>query len=236
MSPYPLKSFLAVCVFAAVHLFAHKARRFERVYSIWILSIGGGIAISYVFVDILPKLSRHEPLISRTIRWIFPYFEKHVYVIALLGFLLFLSVDRSKNLLRNNSAFFYFSISSYALLNLLLGYAVADLDNPEVRPLLLFTLAMGLHYFANDYSLTSTLGKQYDHIAKWILIGCLFAGWFIGLVIELSAAAVAMVSAFIGGGVIMNVTRHELPEGHVYNLLAFLAASIAYATILMTIG
>lgn len=117
---YPIQSLLAVIVFALIHLFANRARRLSFHQNF--LSIGSGIAIAYVFIDILPKLSKHEPVINKAIWHFFPYFEKHVYVMALLGFLLFFVVDHSNKSTPDSTAKFYFALSAYALLNILVGY------------------------------------------------------------------------------------------------------------------
>jgi len=233
---YHYQSLLAVLLFAFVHLFAEKARRLPLGFRRRFLSAGSGIAIAYVFIDLMPKLSKFEPVVTNAIKPFFPLFERHVYVMALLGFLLFFLVDRGKSILDGKPAYLYLSLSSYAIFNLFIGYAVVDVKNPEVQPLALFSLALALHYFVNDYSLTETLGEQYDHVAKWILIAFLFIGWFLGLLFELPPAAVGLISAFIGGGVIMNVTRHELPEGHPTSVPALIVASIVYTAILLMIG
>jgi hypothetical protein len=73
-------------------------------------------------------------------------------------------------------------------------------------------------------------------IGKWILILSLFAGWLTGSWFELSASGVALVTAFIGGGVIMNVTRHELPSENPNSLSAFLVAAGVYSFILLSVG
>jgi hypothetical protein len=236
MLGYTIKSLCAVIIFALVHLFANRARLLDTRFHRRLLSLGSGIAIAYIFIDILPKLSKHEPAINQMIWRVFPYFERHVYISALLGFLLFFIVDRSNKLLKKHPARFYLSLSSYSLLNILIGYAVVDINNPEVRPLILFTIAIALHYFVNDYSLTENFQEQYDHVAKWILIASLFLGWTIGLLFKLPAAGVALISAFIGGGVIMNVTRHELPDEHPTSLPCFLLAAFFYTLILLLVG
>lgn len=233
--PYTFLAFLSVSLFAAIHLFAKNLYLKNSIYQTKFLSIGSGVAIAYVFVDILPKLSKNDFLITQAITSVFPYFEKHVYVMALLGFLLFFSVDRSKGLAKKHY-YFYLSLASYAFLNFLVGYAVVDKNNPEVKPLFLFTIAMGLHYFMNDYTLTKEHGKEYNRFAKWILISCLFIGWAVGAITELSSTAVALISAFIGGGVIMNVTRHELGNENQDNLALFIFATCTYTVILLLIG
>lgn len=236
MFNYPFNSLLAIALFASVHLFAHKAQKLSLAWKRRFLSIGSGIAIAYVFIDLLPKLSKYEPIVTSAVRHFFPYFERHVYAMALIGFLLFFSLDRSKDMLAGAKAYWFLSLASYALFNLFIGYAVVDVDNPEVKPLLLFSLAIALHYFVNDYSLTQSLGDQYDHVAKWILVSSLILGWLLGYFYTLPAAAVGLVSAFIGGGVIMNVTRHELPSDKPNSLSAFLIAAALYSLTLLMIG
>jgi hypothetical protein len=233
---YIITSLSAVILFSLVHLFANQAQRLSTDFHRRFLSMGSGIAIAYVFIDLLPKLAKNEPAVNEVIWRFFPYFERHVYIMALIGFLLFFMVDRSSKIMQKSQASFYLSLSSYALLNILIGYAVVDIDNPEVQPLLLFTIAIGLHYFSIDYSLNKNFGDRYNHSAKYILISCIFLGWLTGLFFVLSETAVALISAFIGGGVIMNVTRHELPDEHPTSVPSFLLAAFIYTLILLLIG
>ncbi len=232
---YPLISFCVICTFTIVHLFAAKAQYLSFNSHGRFLSFGGGIAIAYVFIDLLPKLAESDILVTQALSGIFPYFERHAYIMALFGFLLFFGVDKAQKPIPSKSAF-WLSLLSYSLFNFLIGYAVADKDNPEVKPLLLFTLAIALHYFTIDYSLSEAHGNDYKQFGKWILILCLFLGWLTGLWIVLSPPAVALVSAFIGGGVMMNVMRHELPKENPNNLTAFFSAATIYTIILLTIG
>lgn len=232
---YLFLSFLSVLLFALVHVSSRVTAQLNTILHGKLLSTGGGIAIAYVFIDLLPKLGKSDQTIQHTLKSIFPYIEKHAYVMALTGFLLFFVVSQSRNFLQGKGRF-WLSLLSYSFFNFLIGYAVVDQNNLEVQPLLLFTIAMALHFFVNDFSLSKEHGEAYHRIIKWVLILFLFLGWLTGLWIKLPEAAVALVSAFIGGGVIMNVTRHELPKHNPHNLGAFLIASILYTLILLTIG
>lgn len=231
--PYSVLSFSVVVIFALVHLYAKKLQYLDRASHSRFLSAGGGIAIAYVFVDLLPKLAKNNATVKESLQHLLPYIENHAYVIALLGFLLFFAVDRSQGILENQKTFFWLSMGSYALFNFFVGYAVVDKANKEVQPLALFTLAMTLHYFINDYSLTQAHGEDYHRFGKWILIGALFIGWLTGFWFALSQTAIALISAFIGGGIIMNVTRHELPANNPHSLSAFLSATALYTLILL---
>ncbi|MBA3817214.1 MAG: hypothetical protein H0X29_12005 [Parachlamydiaceae bacterium] len=226
---------ISVIIFALVHICAKFAYKLDGIIHGKLLSAGGGVAIAYVFIDLLPKLGESDQIVEKSILPIFPYFEKHVYLMALAGFLLFFIVGQSRSYLEGNGRF-WLSLLSYALFNFLVGYAVVDKNDLEVQPLALFTIAIALHYFINDFTLTKEHGLIYEKLGKWLLIASLFFGWFAGLWIKLPEAAVALVSAFIGGGVIMNVTRHELPQDSPHSLGAFLLASFVYAFILLTIG
>ena len=233
--PYPCIALLSVILFAVVHLFASYTRGWDRISHGRFLSFGGGVAIAYVFVDLLPKLAKSDLIVQQALSGIFPYFERHVYVMALVGFLLFFVVGRCQAIVPKRTGF-WLSLVSYALFNFLVGYAVVDKDDPEVQPLFLFTFAMALHYFANDFSLNKAHGKEYSETGKWVLIASLFLGWLVGVWVILPATAVALVSAFIAGGVIMNVTRHELPTENPHSLGAFLLSSLFYTIILLSIG
>jgi hypothetical protein len=240
--PYPAISFCSVMLFALVHLFAERARCFAFTSQARFLSLGSGVAIAYVFIDLLPKLGRSSALIQQMFKGILPFAERHVFIMALLGFLLFFIVDRTSSVLLGSKRAHGLSpvhcsvLGSYALFNFFVGYAVVDPHDPEVQPLALFTFAMGLHYFVNDYSLSRAYGDEYDAFARWLLVASLLLGWVVGWLFTLPQAAVALISAFIGGGVIMNVTRHELPKDAPNSLGAFLFGALFYTMLLLLLN
>lgn len=233
--PYPIIAFMSVVVFACVHLFASYLSRINTVLHGRFLSVGGGIAIAYVFIDLLPKLCEADIVVREAFMGFFPYFERHVYIMALCGFLLFFLVDRVQRTSWQQASF-CLSLTSYALFNFLVGYAVTYKDDPDIQPLALFTFAMALHYFTNDYTLSMEHGASYNRFGRWILVASLFLGWITGLQIRISPAAIALVNAFIGGGVIMNVTRHELPGEESNSTTAFLLGALFYTVVLLAIG
>lgn len=208
-------SFFAVAVFALVHLLAPKTKQLSHKAQGNLLSTGSGFALAYVFIDLLPKLGDLQ--VS---------FEKWIYLLALLGFLLFFSVERSPT--RS-----WFSLGAYSLFNFFVGYAVRDPYDPEVQPLFLFTVAVALHFFANDFSITNAHPQFYGTRERWILVAALFLGWFVGIFWQLDQTAISLVTAFIAGGIIMNVMRHELPKKNPHNLAAFYGAVLLYALILL---
>lgn len=232
---YHLIALIAVIIFSLIHLFANQTNKLSIKTRSQFLSMAGGVAIAYVFVNLLPKLAKSDLIVQQAFAGVFPYFERHVYIMALAGFLLFMVVDKSPHFLRGKGSFLL-SLISYAVFNFFVGYAVVDKNDPEVQPLLLFTIAMGLHYFGNDFTLTEEHGREYQSYGKWILVFSLLLGWAAGIWFSLSATAVALLSAFIGGGVIMNVIRHELPKKNPHNLIYFIVFAGIYTAILLSVG
>jgi len=235
MLPYSVMAFISILVLASVHLLAGKMHNTDSAWQGRFLSIGGGIAIAYVFIELLPKLCLGDLVVRQALTGIFPFAERHVYILALLGFLLFFTVDRLQSIPLQQAPF-YLSLASYALFNFFMGYAVTYKDDPDIQPLALFIFAMALHYFTNDYTLNRDHRDYYQTYGKWILIGSLFFGWVIGNIVIISPAAIALINAFIGGGVIMNVTRHELPAENPNSTPTFLFGAVVYTLILLTVG
>lgn len=233
--PYPLGALLSIAVFIGVHLLT---ARMQPTGSLWrgkFLSMGGGIAIAYVFIDLLPKLCKGDIIVQQAFSGIFPFVERHVYVMALCGFLLFFAVDRLKGTSWQQTSF-ALSMASYAIFNFLVGYAVTYKNDPDIQPLALFTLAIALHYFTNDYTLNKEHGEAYKSYGRWVLASSLLAGWVVGNLFIISSAAIALINAFVGGGVIMNVIRHELPTDNPNSTATFLIGAIFYTAILFAVG
>lgn len=225
----PLLSILILCF---VHLKGSSPRLTQSFFHGKFLSIGGGIAIAYVFIDLLPKLSESDILVRRFLSGIFPYFERHVYILALCGFMLFFLVDRSKNITWVNASY-WLSLVSYTLFNFFIGYAIGFQNDPDIQPLALFTVAMALHFFTNDYTLNRENPGIHKSFGRWVLIAALLSGLFVSEHWTISPAAIALVNAFIAGGVIMNVTRHELPEDNPNSALAFIFGAVLYTLVIL---
>lgn len=215
-----MNSLAAILILSAVHL---SMGFFSKVNPPRLLSFGSGVAIAYIFVDLLPKLCVNDSIIKAS--GLFPFMEKHVYILALIGFLVFYLVEKKK--------FEKFSILSYMIFNFMIGYAIADKDDPDVRPLYLFTIAIGLHYFTTDYAMREKTPVIYHQLIRWLAVLSLIGGWALSYVYVLPETAVALVAAYIAGGVILNVTRHELPADRPNDTGSFLLGSFIYSFLIL---
>ncbi|WP_052455643.1 hypothetical protein [Bhargavaea cecembensis] len=94
---------------------------------------------------------------------------------------------------------------------------------------------MGLNFVVNDWGLRGIHRGYYDRYGRWLLAAAIFAGWLIGTVTEIEDVFISYLSAFLAGGVIMNVMKEELPKERQSSFLAFLAGVVGYAVILLAV-
>ena len=221
--------FLSLLILAAIHLFANRARVFGWVWHGKFLSFASGISFAYVFVDLLPALEKGEPVLKRTFEHVIPYLDRHSYLIALLGILFYYGIQPRTPSQKKN---LWLPISGYLLFNFFIGASLSDSSNPEIQPLELFTIAIGMHYFVRDHM--SGISKQ-----PWVLatlIFSLFAGYFIGYFTKIPDVITAIGISFIAGGIFLNVLHYELPKREKGGYLWFVFGSLLYTAMLLGLG
>ena len=228
---------IALAVLAGVHLLAktlHSGESESR--SAW-LSAAGGISVAYVFVHLLPGLSAGQKAVEEGIPAL-DFVEDHVFIIALVGMTLFYAVELASRSARRaegemGSAPFWLSMTSYAIFNAAVGYLVVHWQ--AMMSLTTYTVAMSLHFIVNDTGLRRHHREDYDRAGRWILAAAIGAGWLVGETTEVSAAALALITAFIGGGVILHVLKEELPEERRSNFWAFALGAAGYTVLLQAV-
>jgi hypothetical protein len=232
----------------AVHLVAGKIR-FLRVIprSRW-LSASSGVSVAYVFVHILPDLAEGQRTLREVTGGPTGFAEHHVYLLALLGMMIFYGLERlakeSRRARRADTAdhddvtspgVFWLHAGSFSLYNALIGYLLLHREVPGRQSLVLFGLAMATHFLVNDYGLREDHKWRYDRLGRWILAAAVLVGYATGLLVEVHRAAVAALFAFLAGGVVLNVLKEELPEERQSNFWAFAAGAAAYAGLLIAV-
>jgi hypothetical protein len=246
MNAVIIVSLLAVVVLAIVHLLAGKMRVLDVTpRSVW-LSIAGGVSVAYVFVHLLPDLAQEQQTIREAAGERFNFLEYHVYLVSLVGLAAFYGLERSAKVSRQRkrgagkedsteAGVFWLHAASFTLYNALIGYLLLHREEPGLGSLIFFALAMGVHFVVNDFGLREDHKGSYDRIGRWILATAIIAGWVVGLLFEVSEAAIAVLFAFLAGGVIMNVLKEELPQERKSRFWAFAVGAGAYAAILLTL-
>ena len=223
--------FISILVLSIIHLFANQAKVLGWVWHGRFLSFAAGISFAYVFIDLLPVLEKGQPALKQTFDKIIPYFDRHAYLIALIGVLFYYGLDTQPE--SGEKKTFWLSLGGYLLFNFFVGASLSDPTNPDIQPLILFTIAMGMHYFVRDHNAAVDNMSLYMHQARWWLVAALFAGYIAGNLTHIPDVLVAIFMSFLAGGIMLNVLRYELPKREQVGYFFFLLGSLLYTAILL---
>lgn len=237
-------STLFAVILAIVHLYSSQLRFLEQTPRSRWLSLGSGVSVAYVFVHILPDLSEAQETISNSLALNFTFLEHHIYLVALLGLGVFYGLERLARVSRQQNrstgkgdvteaSVFWIHIASFSLYNALIGYLLLRREQPGILSLLFFFIAMALHFVVNDYGLREHHKQLYKQIGRWVLAAAIIAGWIIGSSTEIHQAAIAVLFAFLAGGIVLNVLKEELPKERESRFWAFALGATAYAILLL---
>jgi len=239
-------SCVAVATLMAVHLFAGRLRFLEGAPRSRWLSAGGGISVAYVFLHLLPELGEGQEIVAaaETVGFL----DRHVYLVALIGLAAFYGLERLAR--RQGGApgdegeagggpVFAVHVASFALYNAVVGYLLVHRrveDEGDRRALVFFAVAMATHFVVNDYGLRERHRAAYTRVGRWVLAGTVLLGWVVGLAYEVPETAVILLQALLGGGIILNVLKEELPAERESRFSAFAFGAGAYAVLLFLAG
>ncbi|GHA72008.1 hypothetical protein [Pontibacter akesuensis] len=231
-----------VLVLALIHFFGTRLRFLEGLpRSVW-LSLAGGVSVAYVFLHLFPEFSEGQAHIKE-FGGLGGFLEHHVYLMALIGLAFFYGLERAViedkqeqgKGQKPSGGVFWIHIGSFAIYNALIGYLLFQREEGALQELILFSIAMALHFIVNDYALQEHHKERYKRIGRWVLVVALVAGWVVGYLLQISESAIALLMAFVGGGVILNVMKEELPEERASRYWAFALGAGLYATLLLSL-
>ena len=231
---------------ALVHIFASRTEWLSQWPRRWWVSFAGGISIAYIFLDILPELDHAQKEIEHGINFLMEYLESHVYLLALAGLAIFYGLEKlalrsrqynqqitGKNI--TSLGIFWVHIISFGLYNLILGYLLRESENHGLQACLILFVALAMHFIVNDVRLREHHQHAYDQLGRWLLAGAILVGWILGQAIQVNAAAIAAIWAFVAGGIILNVLKEELPEEQESHFGMFVFGAGIYSIILLAL-
>jgi hypothetical protein len=237
---------LSALVFAAIHLFIGRLRALDVVPRSRWLSGAGGVAVAYVFLHILPELAAHRETFVAVLGVEGLAAEMRVYLVALAGLVTFYGLERAATVSRHRSrrqrgedavesGLYWIHIGAFAVYNALIGYLLLHRDETGGWSLATFSVAMALHFVTADFGLRQHHKGRYDHSGRWILSAAVLLGWLLAVVTSVHEIVLALLFAFLAGGVVLNVLKEELPDERESRFWPFLAGAGAYAALLLAL-
>ncbi len=216
-------SLVACTVIVTIHLVTPRLRFIRNPKGAW-LPISVGVAIAYVFVDLFPHLAKtHYKLSEAKLTGVPGLLSNNLYVISLAGFTAFLGVALWVKRFNREQCTTDLTLSTAPLrvklecasltaYNFLIGYILAEQASIRPEPILLFGVAMAIHFAGIDGLFREHFPKLADRAGRYLFAAGLMAGWASGIVFTISPAWLIACYAFLAGGIIVVATIYELPE------------------------
>jgi len=248
-----LDSIVAVLALAALHIYCGKLGIIRQDdHSPW-LSFAGGVAIAYVFMVLLPKLSDWQALVAQVQgqnpvsgslgtqgESLKKFLIYEVFASALAGLVVFYGLERAvywfkarqQQELRARvraTGLFGVHISVFAAYNILIGYMVVHSEIPGRLILILGVVAFGLHFLGINHELWRNYQEKFDCYGRWILAAALLVGWSVGVLTDFDQQVYIGMYSFVAGAIIMNVFNDELPSGSQARFWPFFVGVTGYS-------
>ncbi|NEK86747.1 hypothetical protein GCU60_13435 [Blastococcus saxobsidens] len=245
---------------AALHVAAPRLRGLPLVPERVTGSFAGGLAVAYVFLHLLPEIAEGNEAIGEALSDVLeptPLLDLGVFLVALAGFAAFYGLDRlarSRAVAAGSTGgagaggrqaggegaggaepagVYWLHLGSFMVYNALITYTMALRLQTGVAFALLFAVAMGLHFVLTDRSLEEHYPHRFPRSGRLLLAAALLLGWGAdALFAPTSTVVVALLTALLGGSILLNVFKEELPASGRSSFGWFLAGLTLYAGLL----
>jgi multisubunit Na+/H+ antiporter MnhE subunit len=242
-----MSSLAAILTIAFVHAGAGAASVLRHPWQSRLLSAAAGISVAYVIVDLMPEVVAWQQVLSSS--GPMQGLPHQTATIVLAGFIVAFWIEtvarrtltqrRAEAEDESELGTFRANLATAFLMNLMIGYAVAAPSNEPIQPLWLFAGVMALYSVVNDHALAEHHPERYRKRGRWLLVAALFAGWIVGTLSVSTTPhwAFGLLTAYLLGGIMFNVMRHQLPyTERPVDALAFAAAAIVYGGLALSMS
>lgn len=236
-------SLLLALGFSFIHFGSHRFRLHLLTVSQF-SSFVGGISLAYVFFHLLPTLTAYEHEVAE----VFHLSQTNAYHVIfgsiLAGLVVFYFLEQAMQTTQLNvgtgqtqahAGVFWAHIGSYFTYNLLIGLLLSDQGFETNMTAFFYLIAIGLHFWTNDWVLRHHFEKQYDRYGQKLLTVAVLIGWAIGSYMHIPHTFVGLLEAFVAGGMILNAIKDELPACKGRGFFPFLIGVSLYSLLLISL-
>lgn len=241
-------SLVAALVLALVYALRGGAGEGEFAERFWSrrrwISAAAGVSVAYVFVDVLPELAAHNrSIVAAAGAEELLFAEQRVYLLALASFVVLYGVEHIVLAARGSraagvhegarDAIYRLHIGGYAAYGALIGYLLVERAERGLAVLVVYTLAMAIHFLIVNHALVEEHGNAYRRGGHWWLTASVIAGWAVGAMLPLSEVAFARLFAVLAGGIVITSLRSELPDERQGRFWPFVLGAALFAVLLL---
>lgn len=240
-----LGALAATAVLAASHLAAPRLRKLSGVPERAMGSFAGGLAVSYVFLHLLPEVATGNEAVGEALRDIVeptPLFDLAIFAVALAGFVAFYGLERLAARARTGHGAepgvwpYRVHLGAFCGYNFLITYTLELRVRTGVGFAILFTAAIGLHFVLVDRGLRNNYPRRFSAGGRYALVTALLLGWVSSAVLApTSVLLVSLMTALLSGSILLNVFKEELPEEAESSFGWFLTGLAIYTVLLLLI-
>ena len=228
---------LLAAIIASVHVWiGWFERRFDRFEAHW-MGFVGGIAVGYVTLYMLPKLSRITFNYMTSPPDDYAYlFQYRAYVILLAGLIAYMMVESASRAGDvGRAAAGWIEAALIALYSFLIGYVAVELPPAQIYLHVLANVTLALHLMGMLHHLRVHHPHTHQGWRGWVYAALVFFGYGVGVVSELPDAFVVGVTAFLAGIILVNVMSDELPKGKEGRMPMFLVGVGCFLVVTLVI-
>lgn len=207
---------LAALLLAFAHLLGPVIRNGLASHSAKVISFGGGLAVAYVFLNLIPEIDEaHE------------YLGDAAFIIILFSFLTFYAVEVrflsptgkqtsdpgvDQQLQRGKRRSFWLHISLGWIYTWMMIFALPGDVSGDLFLTIVSSLAIGLHLIYKGYVLDTDQKELFESTGRYILAVAPIAGWLVHVLIDPSEVTFDIFIAVLAGYLMQSVFRAELPS------------------------
>jgi len=193
-------------------------------------------------MHLIPELNAARRDFAAAVPRPLPYEGMAVYFLALIGFLVFYGADHLRAQLKASAAkdedrsAFMFHVGGFAAYVWLMAYLLVHGLEAGSASTALYAVAIASHFLAVDHALREEHGDAYHRVGRYVLAGMCILGWVTSLLVDLPDHAIALLTSFVSGAIVMNSAIMELPPEKDGRFVPFMAGGALYGLLLLPLG
>jgi hypothetical protein len=233
-------------VVAALHAFGPKLRAVPGIAPDAGVSLAGGLAGAYVFIHVLPELARGNREVAATLGHDLgdsAVVDVAVFLVALVGFSVFFllqwAAEQTNRERREPSgAVFVSHLVAFTIYNAVVVFTLPLRFQTSPALAAAFCAILALHLVSADRLLREQFPQRFSVRAgpRMVLAAGALGGWLLAGVVPERTVTLSLLSALLGGAILLNVLDQELPARREVRIGWFLAGLVTTASLLTALA